>query len=153
MTWRDVGVAQVIFKGEEGLDEGGVQKEFFQLIVRQMFDLNYGRPVLPCCALHMQMQIHTNCFHTFVLFQRKLCFQRLVRQPAQQWQMFVPADQRGRMAPEMQSFIDLYTNDVRAGMFTYDEDTRCFWFSSTALENAREFNLIGKVRMLGLRMS
>jgi hypothetical protein len=30
-------------------------------------------------------------------------------------------------------------------MFTYDEDTRCFWFSSTALENAREFNLIGKV--------
>lgn len=33
---------QVIFKGEEGIDEGGVQKEFFQLIVRQMFDLNYG---------------------------------------------------------------------------------------------------------------
>jgi hypothetical protein len=32
----------VIFKGEEGIDEGGVQKEFFQLIVRQMFDLNYG---------------------------------------------------------------------------------------------------------------
>lgn len=25
-----------------GIDEGGVQKEFFQLIVRQMFDLNYG---------------------------------------------------------------------------------------------------------------
>jgi len=63
---------KVIFKGEEGIDEGGVQKEFFQLIVRQMFDLNYG-------------------------------------------------------------------------MFTYDEETRCFWFSSTALENAREFNLIGKV--------
>ncbi|KAJ1478636.1 hypothetical protein T484DRAFT_1629602, partial [Baffinella frigidus] len=66
---------QVIFKGEEGIDEGGVQKEFFQLIIRQTFDLNYG-------------------------------------------------------------------------MFTYEEDTRCFWFSSTALENAREFNLIGKV--LGL---
>jgi len=63
---------KVIFKGEEGIDEGGVQKEFFQLIVRQMFDLNYG-------------------------------------------------------------------------MLTYDEETRCFWFSSTALENAREFNLIGKV--------
>ena len=29
-------------QGEEGIDEGGVQKEFFQLIVRQMFDLNYG---------------------------------------------------------------------------------------------------------------
>ena len=32
----------MIFKGEEGIDEGGVQKEFFQLILRQMFDLNYG---------------------------------------------------------------------------------------------------------------
>jgi len=63
---------KVIFKGEEGIDEGGVQKEFFQLIVRQMFDLNYG-------------------------------------------------------------------------MFTCDEESRCFWFSATALENAREFNLIGKV--------
>ena len=63
---------KVIFKGEEGIDEGGVQKEFFQLIVRQMFDLNYG-------------------------------------------------------------------------MFTYDEESHCFWFSATALENAREFNLIGKV--------
>ncbi|EKX32984.1 hypothetical protein GUITHDRAFT_148230 [Guillardia theta CCMP2712] len=63
---------KVVFKGEEGIDEGGVQKEFFQLIVRQMFDLNYG-------------------------------------------------------------------------MFTYDDDSRTFWFSATALENAREFNLIGKV--------
>ncbi|KAJ1478635.1 hypothetical protein T484DRAFT_2929590 [Baffinella frigidus] len=33
---------KVIFKGEEGIDEGGVQKEFFQLIIRQTFDLNYG---------------------------------------------------------------------------------------------------------------
>ena len=63
---------KVIFKGEEGIDEGGVQKEFFQLIIRQTFDLNYG-------------------------------------------------------------------------MFTHEEETNCFWFSSTALENAREFNLIGKV--------
>jgi len=66
---------KVIFKGEEGIDEGGVQKEFFQLIVRLMFDLNYG-------------------------------------------------------------------------MFTHDEESRTYWFSPTALENAREFNLVGKV--LGL---
>lgn len=25
------------------------------------------------------------------------------------------------------------------------QESRCFWFSATALENAREFNLIGKV--------
>ena len=33
---------KVVFKGEEGVDEGGVQKEFFQLIVREMFDTKFG---------------------------------------------------------------------------------------------------------------
>ncbi|KAI7868452.1 hypothetical protein BDF14DRAFT_1982473 [Spinellus fusiger] len=32
---------RVQFVGEEGVDEGGVQKEFFQLIVRELFDLKY----------------------------------------------------------------------------------------------------------------
>lgn len=34
---------RVKFEGEEGIDEGGVQKEFFQLIVRELFDANYGK--------------------------------------------------------------------------------------------------------------
>ncbi|CAG8527024.1 7036_t:CDS:10 [Ambispora gerdemannii] len=33
---------RVQFVGEEGVDEGGVQKEFFQLVVREMFDQKYG---------------------------------------------------------------------------------------------------------------
>ncbi|CEP14339.1 hypothetical protein [Parasitella parasitica] len=33
---------RVQFLGEEGVDEGGVQKEFFQLIVREIFDPKYG---------------------------------------------------------------------------------------------------------------
>lgn len=33
---------KVKFKGEPGIDEGGVQKEFFQLLVRQIFDVGYG---------------------------------------------------------------------------------------------------------------
>ncbi|OMH79165.1 Ubiquitin-protein ligase E3A [Zancudomyces culisetae] len=33
---------KVRFVGEEGVDEGGVQKEFFQLLVREMFDEKYG---------------------------------------------------------------------------------------------------------------
>jgi len=33
---------KVQFVGEEGIDQGGVQKEFFQLIVRQIFDADYG---------------------------------------------------------------------------------------------------------------
>jgi ubiquitin-protein ligase E3 A len=33
---------RVQFVGEEGVDEGGVQKEFFQLVIREMFDEKYG---------------------------------------------------------------------------------------------------------------
>jgi len=33
---------RVKFVGEEGVDQGGVQKEFFQLLVQQLFDLNFG---------------------------------------------------------------------------------------------------------------
>ncbi|KAK9708462.1 hypothetical protein K7432_009630, partial [Basidiobolus ranarum] len=33
---------RVQFVGEEGVDEGGVQKEFFQLVVSEMFDRKYG---------------------------------------------------------------------------------------------------------------
>jgi len=33
---------KVQFVGEDGIDEGGVQKEFFQLIMAQIFDVSYG---------------------------------------------------------------------------------------------------------------
>eukprot|EP00300_Choanocystis_sp_HF-7_P025013 c26636_g1_i1.p1 GENE.c26636_g1_i1~~c26636_g1_i1.p1 ORF type:complete len:429 (+),score=0.29 c26636_g1_i1:47-1288(+) len=33
---------RIIFDGEEGVDEGGVQKEFFQLIIHQLFDADKG---------------------------------------------------------------------------------------------------------------
>lgn len=33
---------KVHFVGEEGVDEGGVQKEFFQIAISQLFDPNYG---------------------------------------------------------------------------------------------------------------
>mmetsp|Transcript_8195 Transcript_8195/g.11619 ORF Transcript_8195/g.11619 Transcript_8195/m.11619 type:complete len:828 (-) Transcript_8195:219-2702(-) len=33
---------KIKFEGEEGVDEGGVQKEFFQLVVAQIFDPKYG---------------------------------------------------------------------------------------------------------------
>lgn len=32
----------VEFVGEQGIDEGGVSKEFFQLIVEQIFNPDYG---------------------------------------------------------------------------------------------------------------
>lgn len=32
----------VEFAGEQGLDEGGVSKEFFQLVVEHIFNADYG---------------------------------------------------------------------------------------------------------------
>ncbi|GAQ89192.1 Putative ubiquitin-protein ligase [Klebsormidium nitens] len=66
---------KVVFVGEEAIDEGGVTKEFFQLVVRELFD-------------------------------------------------------------------------VRFGMFTYDDESREFWFSQTSMESESEFHLVGII--LGL---
>jgi ubiquitin-protein ligase E3 A len=33
----------VEFDGEQGIDEGGVSKEFFQLIVEEIFNPDYGK--------------------------------------------------------------------------------------------------------------
>jgi len=33
---------KVVFEGEDGVDEGGVRKEFFQIVIAQLFDVNYG---------------------------------------------------------------------------------------------------------------
>jgi hypothetical protein len=33
---------RVSFEGEEGIDEGGVRKEWFQLLVKEIFDVKYG---------------------------------------------------------------------------------------------------------------
>ncbi|XP_045203681.2 ubiquitin-protein ligase E3A-like isoform X2 [Mercenaria mercenaria] len=65
----------VEFDGEQGLDEGGVSKEFFQLIVEEIFNIDFG-------------------------------------------------------------------------MFTYNSETRQFWFNSMSFENDAQFTLIGIV--LGL---
>jgi hypothetical protein len=33
---------KIVFEGEEGIDEGGLRNEFFQLITRKLFDISYG---------------------------------------------------------------------------------------------------------------
>lgn len=33
---------RVIFKNEPAIDEGGVQKEFFQLVIRELFKPDFG---------------------------------------------------------------------------------------------------------------
>ena len=35
------------FEGEQGFDEGGVQKEFFQLVIEELFNPKYGKMKIP----------------------------------------------------------------------------------------------------------
>jgi hypothetical protein len=34
---------KVVFDNEEGIDEGGVRKEYYQIMMKQLLDPNYGR--------------------------------------------------------------------------------------------------------------
>lgn len=63
---------KVVFEGEEGVDEGGVTKDFFQTLIRRLFDLDYS-------------------------------------------------------------------------MFTYEEETRMYWFNPATMVDANEFRLIGLI--------
>lgn len=36
----------VEFDGEQGIDEGGVSKEFFQLVIEELFNPNFGKYVI-----------------------------------------------------------------------------------------------------------
>jgi hypothetical protein len=42
---------RIQFSGEEAVDEGGVQKEFFQLLMKSMFKEDYGK--LPGAYKHL----------------------------------------------------------------------------------------------------
>ena len=45
---------RIHFRGEEGLDEGGVQKEFFQLLIAELLKPEYGEwacSVVSGCAV------------------------------------------------------------------------------------------------------
>lgn len=38
----------VEFEGEQGIDEGGVSKEFFQLVVEEIFNPDFGKEIVKC---------------------------------------------------------------------------------------------------------
>ena len=56
---------RVEFKGEEGLDEGGLQKELFQLLLERLLDPMYGEP---CSRL-----IQHDLLYTIILLLVFLC--------------------------------------------------------------------------------
>ena len=48
---------RVEFKGEEGLDEGGLQKELFQLLIEKLLDPMYGESTTAPVSIPL-----SNCF-------------------------------------------------------------------------------------------
>lgn len=49
----------VEFEGEEGVDEGGVSKEFFQLVLEEIFNPDIGQPTRP--PSYTELLYHQNC--------------------------------------------------------------------------------------------
>lgn len=47
---------RIEFNGEDGVDEGGLQKEFFQLLVEKLFDPVYGNVMITVLLLIELMQ-------------------------------------------------------------------------------------------------
>jgi ubiquitin-protein ligase E3 A len=58
---------KVKFIGEEGIDEGGVQKEFFQLMVAELFDAKWG--MLTCDADTRLFWFNRSSFDSVVMFE------------------------------------------------------------------------------------
>jgi len=51
----------VEFEGEQGIDEGGVSKEFFQLIVEELFNPDIGEWIpLARCLRHCASSCHSS---------------------------------------------------------------------------------------------
>jgi hypothetical protein len=106
---------KVHFVGEEGVDEGGVQKEFFQLLIRQVFDPSFGR-----------VEYH---FLTHVILQSKHGSIDDSRYPVHVTNLTPPPGVSATLA---------------FGMFSYNDETRSFWFSASSMLGLEmEYELIG----------
>lgn len=51
----------VEFEGEQGVDEGGVSKEFFQLVVEEIFNPDYGMFTTQVCKNFFLIIANTSC--------------------------------------------------------------------------------------------
>ncbi|KAG8230516.1 hypothetical protein J437_LFUL010036 [Ladona fulva] len=113
----------VEFEGEQGIDEGGVSKEFFQLIVEEIFNPDYDDSIT---RLMVQMVIEsvylTLCVASFFFMQAN------------------PQEHFNSV-----HFSRLY---IFLGMFTFQQETGTVWFNPTSFESDAQFTLIGIV--LGL---
>ena len=58
---------KVSFVGEPGLDMGGLTKEWFQLLIKQIFDAEYGMFVYHTHSRYVSLSLFTSCNPTVTL--------------------------------------------------------------------------------------
>jgi hypothetical protein len=56
----------VEFEGEQGIDEGGVSKEFFQLIVEEIFNPDYGK-FYWCMLIIVERKVSVVFFYLYIM--------------------------------------------------------------------------------------
>ena len=64
----------VEFDGEQGIDEGGVSKEFFQLVIEEIFNPDIGGLIsMSCWVRDLQGDSYQKCSLMLVIFCRNNC--------------------------------------------------------------------------------
>ncbi|KPJ20414.1 Ubiquitin-protein ligase E3A [Papilio machaon] len=127
----------VEFEGEQGVDEGGVSKEFFQLIVEEIFNPDYG-------MFTQQPDSHTVWSLEMIAMERAL---DLKKQLMVEFEGEQGVDEGGVSKEFFQLIVEeIFNPDY--GMFTQQPDSHTVWFNPTSFETEAQFTLIGIV--LGL---
>ena len=130
---------QVKFEGEDGIDQGGVKKEFFQILTRRMFDPEFGT-VSPL-PTHSHSHTHTHTLTRTLIHINSRAILTHTR-------IFIPCVHTHRAAcvPVIPVCGCVVSSTVLPpGMFVSD-DGRNLWFNGHSFEPAIQFEMIGSVR-------
>ena len=123
---------RVVFMNEEAIDEGGVRKEFFQLLVSKLFSPEFGKmcPVFLCSiqAVRSIASVRAVIAAMRSAGDLPLCCVCVMISPT-------------ALMPQCMS-------TVLAGMFVATADQRSFWINQCCLWSAEEYRLVGV--LLGL---
>lgn len=125
---------KVHFIGEEGVDDGGLRKEFFQLLTQQILSPNYSEYILRCVRQRETCAILDGVlWHIVIVPSTPEGSSRQVQAPS-----FRSARALLCKVTPKDSHIALL-----AGMFAYQPETRTYYLSPVTLESETEFLLVG----------
>lgn len=127
---------KVTFVGEPGLDMGGLTKEWFLLLIKEIFSQNYGWYTPRKRSLLMRRDVDYNTVDIWRTID-------IVCLPSYSPCKYLSYD---AYCFELNKYIHVtYIFFSGTGMFVYHKQSRCYWFSTTQSGNLREYHLIGVV--------